>query len=620
MALHQQAGQAHAEPMAQEPAENFARGEAQSSNSNEQIRRYLDDYLAFPHRPGFAVLLTGPWGGGKTFLVRELIERQAALGKTVLSVSLYGLSSRQEIAEALLDARYPTLGQMRRDQFQRAGQANYRAVPVGSPDADAYVFDDLERCAMRIADALGFINLLVERDGRKVLVVANEERARGRGRLSYVPAKEKVIGQSFTVAADFTPAFDSFLSKVDFEPTAKLLDAFRDEIESLFVQSGLGNLRILQRSIWDFERVHRELRPEHRGKAEAMGALARLIFPLSFEFRAERLVGADLRDRFKQVYGGTFDDNAVKSPLRSAAAKYPGVRLTDTILPDDVLSDLLVDGFVKSDAVQSALDASSWFQREDESSWRVVWHAFERRDTEVEAAAAKLMDEFRDRAYTRTGDLIHVFGQMLKLTEFCVTGWTVEQTYVECRRYIDDLRAQGRLEAPTSPVDDETRYGTYGGLGFYRGNDLEFGELLGYMNEQRRLAEIDRYPEKAEELLAMMDADPDGFASMIGPRQGVLGKYATVPVLASLDAQKVAEKLIELEPLQFNEVLLALSGRYDLGAFRRWLGQELPWAKQLRDALLDRAVGLSIYGRKRVTQQVDAYLSPHLNDTPTTSP
>ncbi|HYG28619.1 MAG TPA: P-loop NTPase fold protein [Allosphingosinicella sp.] len=587
---------------------------ASPADPNRHIRSYLVDYLSFPHSPGSAVLLTGAWGSGKTFLVRKVIEKHAPMDSTVLSVSLYGLTGRREIVEALLLARYPVLANA--PAIRNAVRFNHTLadVPtVGPPEAVAYVFDDLERCAMPITEAMGFINLLVERDGRKVVVLVNEENLTSRpDGVDYAPAKEKVVGRSFTVKPDFDSAFESFVSQVDSEPTASFLRRMRADVRSMFHQSGIENLRILQQTMWDFERVYGQLREEHQRNVEAMAVLLRLFFALSFELRGDRLKAEDLIGRIGNAYAGLFDKSAPPNRLRAAGSRYPGVALHDTILPDEILYEILIDGFVDAQALVAAVDQSSWFRRDEEPSWRTVWHAFERPDEETEVAAVKLIEEFNRRAFVRPGEMLHVFGQMLKLSDFGITQWTRTETVTECRKYIDDLRAEGRLAPPASPTVDHTRFGSYAGLGFDQRNGPEFNALWGYLREQSRLAELDRHPQMAEELLRLLKEDPPSFAERIGPSRSVEQGLAQTPVLAATNAAAVADVLVQLPSLQFNEVLQALSGRYELGAFRRTLGPELPWAKRLEADLLRRAENFQGFKRERIRQMVAWTLSARL--------
>src|SRR5438105_1895968 len=76
-----------------------------SSDKNTHIREFLSRYVELPYSPYYAVILTGPWGIGKTFLVKEFLRKQFGddrehNDKKCIYVSLYGLTSIDEIDAA----------------------------------------------------------------------------------------------------------------------------------------------------------------------------------------------------------------------------------------------------------------------------------------------------------------------------------------------------------------------------------------------------------------------------------------------------------------------------------------------------------------------------------------
>lgn len=76
---------------------------------NQHVREYLTYYLGFQTPPNFAVLLDGTWGIGKTFFIKDFMTQFEGGGLRRAYVSLYGLSSFEEIDKAVLRAIYPLL-------------------------------------------------------------------------------------------------------------------------------------------------------------------------------------------------------------------------------------------------------------------------------------------------------------------------------------------------------------------------------------------------------------------------------------------------------------------------------------------------------------------------------
>jgi len=66
--------------------------------SNKHIFDYLDYYVDVLNPPQYAVMLTGPWGIGKSYEIKQYAKTLAARGKKVSYVSLYGIKSTEDIS------------------------------------------------------------------------------------------------------------------------------------------------------------------------------------------------------------------------------------------------------------------------------------------------------------------------------------------------------------------------------------------------------------------------------------------------------------------------------------------------------------------------------------------
>ncbi len=79
-----------------------------ADGNNRHVWDYLTYYLGLAHAPCFAVLLSGPWGVGKTYLLKAFLkDRFKEDVADYVYVSLYGLSSIEEIDDALFQAAFP---------------------------------------------------------------------------------------------------------------------------------------------------------------------------------------------------------------------------------------------------------------------------------------------------------------------------------------------------------------------------------------------------------------------------------------------------------------------------------------------------------------------------------
>lgn len=567
-------------------------------DTNQHIKDYLSYYLSFSMPPRFAVLLNGPWGIGKTFLVRNFVKSLAKEGFSHVYVSLYGLTSLDEIDDAIFRSMYPVLENKGVKIGGRAlktiGKYLNLEIDLQAKDflnkasSDLYIFDDLERCEMPINSVMGYINGFVEHDDRKVIVIANEEEIRDAD--GYRRIREKLIGKTFHIQSVFEEAMETFIASVRNERTRSAVQANSSVISDIYHQSELNNLRVLQQAIWDFERVYVRLEERHQANDDAMTALLGLLFALSFEVKVGRLSADDLKDRQTNLITSFMRaerEGDAPLPIDIASKRYPTIRLDSTLLSDETLVNLISKGIVDQDQIREELDQSSFFVTvAQEPSWRTVWNAHERTEEEFDGALAEMERAFAAHEFTITGELLHVFGLRLWLSTIGAIARTQAEVIAEGKSYVDYLYENGKLELP-SPHESfsDFPFDAYGGLGIHQADTPEYRELSDYLDEKRRTADVDRRPEIAEELLANMADDPSLFLRRVCLTNHDENEFYDVPVLASLDPQRFVDVLLALHPRRQRTAMLALKSRYEHGRIDGDLAAERDWATSVRNLL-----------------------------------
>ena len=182
--------------------------------TNTELNKYIKHYLT-EDKTKSAIMLTGDWGTGKSYyILNELIpylskEKNGAY--KCVTVSLYGITNIEDISKNIyleLRMKFKPL-QSAGNFFQKAFRKNHKEIEaygkiIGktflkglfdrgglelSTSNDAIqelydsvdlsgkliIFEDVERAKINILEFLGYVNSLVEQDGVKVLLVANEE-------------------------------------------------------------------------------------------------------------------------------------------------------------------------------------------------------------------------------------------------------------------------------------------------------------------------------------------------------------------------------------------------------------------------------------------------------------
>ena len=201
--------------------------------TNAELSKYVQHYIEMDKTKS-AIMLTGEWGTGKSHYIKnELIPFLASNGghKCIL-VSLYGLSCVTEISKSIyLEARIGVLNS--KSEGIAAGKlgvttvikgiSSFFGVELGAPEeawkelyqsidlsGKLIILEDIERTQIDLLELMGYVNSLVEQDGVKVLLVANEKEI-----LRYEP------DQDITVDNDSSNIFEERPKKTDRTYTAE---------------------------------------------------------------------------------------------------------------------------------------------------------------------------------------------------------------------------------------------------------------------------------------------------------------------------------------------------------------------------------------------------------------
>ena len=146
----------------------------------------LDELVYYCHEiePAGALLLTGEWGCGKTYLIEHQLKDALAGEAVVVRVTLFGVSSVEEIHSAIkaawmseyckimgIDSIANKISNVKETiknleflpEWARKVASTDTIVffPIGNEMDEKkviLVFDDLERCCVNMADVLGVIN------------------------------------------------------------------------------------------------------------------------------------------------------------------------------------------------------------------------------------------------------------------------------------------------------------------------------------------------------------------------------------------------------------------------------------------------------------------------------
>lgn len=595
---------------------------------NSHIEEYLDYYCDLSHAPGFAVLLKGQWGSGKTWFINRFREKLKNNNCKCLYVSLYGMTSFAEIEDAFFQQLHPFLsskgmaitGKLLKgvlkgtlkidltDDGKDDGTLNLQIPDINLPeylkdtDKSILIFDDLERCNIELSNILGYINYFVEHQCLKVVLVANEDKLLENSNYQFI--KEKLIGKTFTVFSNFEGALENFITLVNDSQIRNFLSENTELIKLLYDKAGYKNLRALRQIILDFGRIFELLPEEAQRKSEFLQDLLKLLMAFSIEIKRGKMVSTEiskLRNEYSsaitkqaKLNRGIEDNNEKQTSLEEVLSRYPELNLHAPFPSTKWWETFFDKGIVDTQELEQAILNSRYFQDENTPNWVRLWHFYNLSDDEFDNLLKKVESEYTNRQFDELGVIKHITGIFLKVSELGLYYKSQGEILKEAKLYIDYLKGNNRSKLiPVSTIEDVL--GGYGGLGFQGRELTEFKEFYSYINEVRELARFENMPKDAENLLIIMQNDIWKFYSMVclsnSQERNASSEfnYYQVPILKYIKAKDFINKVLLMKHEDQGVVFEALQKRYEFDSSNGNLVEEIEWLKSVQNLLLEEA-------------------------------
>jgi KAP family P-loop domain len=572
----------------------------------------LEDYLSYYktcEAPGYAVLVTGAWGTGKTYQVKQALKD----GERYY-VSLFGLKTAEEVHSAIYVEMNPTLAQAKA-VVEKAGETAknmgglfavggivpslMNAVIRNKVKTDRIIiFDDLERCPMNTKEIMGVINTYIEHHPCRVVIIANTEKLDEKKddfKKQFMDGKEKIIGQTIKVEPQIEAAFDEFCNALK-EPPHTFVSGYKGEVIGIFKSSGVQSLRILRYVIEDLARLYDCIDKTHRDHKEAMTELVGYCAAINIEVRDNKLKKINIKNRGTAQYAydlqsyGKENKNIEKPPFLIANDKYPTIDLGSTLLPDHVISQMLFDGLYDQTAIQDALNNHSYFLKpEDMPPWKTIINFDDADDDILDGALAKMDQQLEERTVTNPGEMQHIFALRLMMAEKGIIQETVDEVVVSAKKYIDDLLKESKLPPKGLKwVSQHKKQISFDGYGYWGYEQAEFRDIQNHLFEARKQALENTFPEKIKYLLGLMHKDAKAFMEAVGTTNNGPNPYALIPILHHIPAQKFVDSWLSSPKENWEYISYALQFRYETGRLQNELKCEKEWVCEILD-LMDKA-------------------------------
>lgn len=588
------------------------------SKLNQHIQEYLNYYCNLKGSPGYAVLIKGKWGSGKTWFIKESINKLKKQGKKFLHVSVYGISTFDEIENEFFKQLHPLLSSKSFSLTSKIAQGLLKSTLKidltndGKPDlninstipkinlpeyltnTDGYIliFDDLERCPMPIDKLLGYINHFVEIQGYKAIIIANEEEIVQKNTDNkeipkYAHIKEKLIGKTFEVTTDLDGALNHFISEIQCNNLKTFYRSNCDLIKDIHICSQYSNLRHLKQALWDFEYFFKNIDPKFQECQELAQELLRIFLTLSFEIKSAQILStkiSTIKDSFiKESHNKNKEQPSLYEQLRD---KYNQINVLNLVLTHELWEEIFDRGIYDAQELNNALANSKYFIDKHTPNWIKLWHFSELTDEQFDRILPIVTNDLTNSKYHHIGEVKHVIGLLLYFIETIEIELTQEDILQEALKNIHHIITSQNITTHSDQIDHFFRDSSWQGLGFYNNESPLFKELCENITLLIQKHTEENYISEANELLiGMKQHDVSTFSYKITGTTHHAGKYYNIPIFSYIEPQNFINHYINLNANTKRDIGYMFSKRYENSSYNLDLLPELLWIQNVKTLL-----------------------------------
>lgn len=625
--------------------------------NNQHIVDYLDAYRRMGN-VDFAVMITGPWGSGKTEFVKSWTDSLKRIDNDdqpdYLSVSLNGVLSLNDIDSLLFRAAHPVLGGK---SARFAGKvlgaiaSGIKLTAGGSDskvsgefmvselkgfsfdkwigDAPLLVFDDLERCCIDIESLMGYFDDLLKNGKKLVLICAEDEIKRrwkdnaqnkdGRTLPSYVEICSKVVGKRFYVEAEIEDLYGVLVAQAE---CSNALGEFLTRRKGGFVDLFNAVGTWAQGSPESHRRVHNYRAFKHalRGLAYWYGKLpseARknedflLDFSRAFVLIDYALLSGALRQELVFQSGESLDSQSPFEKLMEAGdvAWYawdapdhdvgvPAAMMKRMVFNEPIDKDELAQGVRQSKHLVKAIQRTEWQQL-------LQWNLLE--DEQVSSLTDCVMKKIVNMEYVVAEEILHIFSLLGEMAAYGMLAKSLDAVVQDCKAYVEKVVACGKFKAPAYDKNELYRLSDRG-LGFrYSGsfdNKAYFSAV--YEIVLAAIHEIDAKQQESDisDMIPELSRYPSKFYVAL---QDGSHRWSREPVLDRIDVEvfyKAYCSLSNADKDSVGRILYSRAGRDSLSSERDFLRRLIDMLTNDVETCGEKSLSPSIFQKKILAEHL----------------
>lgn len=599
------------------------------TTKNQHIEDFIDYYYNLDVEPGYAVLIKGNWGTGKTWFIKKTLSKYKEEKRDkYLYVSLNGMTSFDEIDDEFFKQLHPVLssksmnitgkivkGLLKASLKIDLGTHQSTTISSQIPDVKIpdflkdtseliIIFDDLERASIPLDSLMGYINHFVEQQGRKVIIIGNEDEILSReGDLEndgdnitssagkenkkstdYRRIKEKLIGKTFEVSPQFEDAYENFIQEMQSYHSKTFYTSNLDLISQIYNQSEYKNLRHLKQALWDFERLISHFEYEYLEKEELLSHLLKLFLIFSFEIKSGNLKAKEI-SKFSElqilIYKASTEKEKIGDKVYGIYQRYKSEIFFNLIFEYDTWIEILDKGIINKEEINKSIRESNYFMVSVRPDWLNAYFVSDVTQSEFEDAIKSIERDITTHQINEIGVLMHILGIYLFLSDQGLITKSKTEIVQEIQDYIDYMDSKGCLINKTLVDHPYIDSDSWGGYGFRERDTDEFKTVRIFLDKKIKSSIEQSYPEVALALLQLMKENAQEFYRSMSFRNNTENNYYKTPIFSHLTPQDFVNAF-QNTPINMRKYVgFTFSNRYKEPLFANFLLTEYDFLKEV---------------------------------------
>ena len=484
---------------------------------NTQLISYLDEYLQM-QTPQFAVMITGKWGCGKTYFIKNIKDQWCSSNKNVsensidlkpIYVSLNGLSSISSIIRKVKTVLYPILYSKGATVAKTVILSALRIASKSFLDLDkdgagedmnnlldaegiievfksnsdtlkgnrVMILDDVERCKIPLDELFGFINSIVEHSNSKIILICDEVKlaevaTKESLATQYKNFKEKLVGQTFALEVNYADVAGQFIDKLSYP----IINNNRNLIIDLFIASSRENLRLIRHCLIDIKRIFEQL-PENIKENPNYDQFVKNIVAYVVIASIETRFGNNGIDYYQSY---TFNDEAKKVSLELEQRYNPILEKyhiygSSYTIPFKFLLEYIRNGFLASP--DYLVSECRMLKSRNLANWEKLWNSYRLSNAEFSELLLNEKKRFYNKELQYVFEVIHLSGILLSLEKRQLTKLNRKHIVRVAKKTIENII--NRYNNDFSRIYPDSR-----GYEFQESNAEEMQEIVDFARDK----------------------------------------------------------------------------------------------------------------------------------------